>query len=112
TGLRVAVRIDVLPLDRHIPVVAIGVRGPNRGRRLGCFTDLRADVEALLGHRFYGRCLPDQAGDLLGVQRRAVDLEILDRALQQWVRVESAADEAGRSGGVCERDAGLDDRED
>src|SRR5699024_6988605 len=49
---------------------------------------------------------------LLGVQRRAVDLEILDRALQQWVRVERAADGPGRTGVAGEQVAGLDVRAD
>src|SRR5204862_399660 len=98
SGHREGARLGVLlgrygvPGDRCVAVVAVGEGGADRGGQGGGRPGRRADLEGRLRELLESGKGPDRTGHLLGGERRVPDREVVDRALQQRVRVEGLAD--------------------
>ncbi len=107
-GLRVLLGRYGVPGDRYVAVVAVGEGGAGGGREgrggPGGGTDLEGRLRELLD----GRHGTDRTGHLLGAQRRVPHGEVVDRALEQRVRVEGLADVAGGGGRTLQQVLGLD----
>ena len=87
--------VDVVPYHRHVAIVAVGVRRPSGRRQLGGDVDHGARVECVLDELFERRRLSDELRDLRGGEGVVEHLDVIDRSLQQRIRVEGFPDVAG-----------------
>ncbi|SEU47031.1 hypothetical protein SAMN05421811_1281 [Nonomuraea wenchangensis] len=95
-GGGVLLRVHCRPGDGQVAVVAVGEGGADGGRKCGRGADGRPHVEGVLaeaGGRRRGAAR--HLGHLLGRERRGVDAEVVDRAVEQRVGIERAPDEPG-----------------